>query len=1051
PGGANGWSGISFLDATNENRLAHLTMGNYGSTALWLSNSTLVAEHVVWTNSTRNVIMLDNSSLAVRHSRFPNLEWYEAVSGIGIPTNGFLILEGNTFGTTVGYCDVIDFSGGKRPGPVLQVLDNVFLGGSDDGLDLDGTDAHIEGNVFMHFHKNNSSTSESSAISTGYYQKVSELVIVRNLFFDNDNDMVLKDAARVWAHNNTFVASRLGSLCFTEPERPNQSSATLVHLDGNIFWQHPVVMRNLDTNLIASHALDLRVNQSILPQPGPWSGVGNLDVDPLFVNPAGDFHLRPASPARATGPLGLDMGAFVPAGAVLSGEPSPQTWRRDATVTVGGPGIMSYRYRLNDGAWSGQQSIAQPIALAGLADGTYRLEVLGCNSAAVWQPESAPTLSRSWTVAANAARVRISEVLAANGTAVLWNNAYPDLIELHNDGPDAADLSGLSLTDDLNQPRAFTFAPNTILAPHEYLVLIADRNIAAPDVHPGFQLSREGGVVALFDREPDGGQLLDRVDYGMQIEGLSIAWTDSGEWRLARPSFGGPNQPVPLGDSARVRINEWLANAGLNHRNDFIELYNPEALPVALSGFFLTDEPAGWPRRHPLPPLSFLPARGYAVFVADGDPDQGAHHLNFKLALEQGLLGLFDQAGTRVDIVAYGPQQPDQSEGRTPSGSSNVVFFQHPTPGAPPKSPDPSATPVVLNEVLAHPLPSSVPDNPNTDWIELCNRGQIPIDLAGLSLSDRTDQPRRWVFPSGMTLDPGGFLLVLFDSSAPASATNTGFGLSATGDSVFLFDRPENDGLLLDALTFGIQAAGLSLARIPAGGNDWQLSLPTPGSDNQPVAVDPPDRLRINEWMADPIDGDDWFEVFNPGSRPVRLGGLRFTDELANSAKSVVPAFSFIGVGLGGYQVFVADSDPSKGADHVNFRLSASGETIGMTSLDGLLIDAVHFGPQDEGVSEGRLPDGADRVVGFPTSSTPGARNRDADDLELRVALPTTAEVLLSWEASIGVRYAIERTSSLASGQWTTVAEMTADDHEEQHSERLSPANQSFYRLRVVP
>lgn len=109
----------------------------------------------------------------------------------------------------------------------------------------------------------------------------------------------------------------------------------------------------------------------------------------------------------------------------------------------------------------------------------------------------------------------------------------------------------MSLTDDLNQPRAFTFAPNTILAPHEYLVLIADRNIAAPDVHPGFQLSREGGVVALFDqgarrwpvarsrrlRHADRGPLHDRLD------------------RLGRvapgpANFGGPNQPVTLGDSA---------------------------------------------------------------------------------------------------------------------------------------------------------------------------------------------------------------------------------------------------------------------------------------------------------------------------------------------------------------------------------------------------------------------------------------------------------------------------------------------------------------------
>lgn len=1051
PGGANGWSGISFVNATNENRLSHLTMGNYGATALWLTNSTLVAEHVVWTNSTRNVIMLDNSSLAVRHSRFPNLEWYEAVSGIGIPANGFLILEGNIFGTTVGYCDVIDFSGGKRPGPVLQVLDNVFLGGSDDALDLDGTDAHIEGNVFMHFHKNNSSTSESSAISTGYYRKTSEIVVVRNLFFDNDNDMILKESAAVWANHNTFVGSRKGSLCFDEPERSSQWSATLVRFDGNIFWQHPVVMRNLDTNLLASHALDLRVDRSILPEPGPWSGVGNLDADPQFANPTNDFRLRPASPARGAGPLGLDMGAFVPPGAALSGEPPPSTWRRDFTLTVGGPGIVSYRDRLNGGPWSAERSISEPIPLTGLADGTYQIEVLGRNSAGVWQPESAPTLSRAWTVAASAARVRLSEVLASNGTAVPWNNAYPDLIELHNDSPNPADLSGLSLTDDLSTPPAFTFPENSILAAGEYLVLIADRDTAASGLHLGFQLSREGGRVALFDRAANGGQLLDIVHYGMQVQGLSIAWTDSGEWRLASPTFGGPNQPVPLGDSSRVRINEWLANAGASQRNDFIELYNPEVLPVALGGFFLTDEPAGWPRRHPLPPLTFIPARGYALFVAHGDPEQGGDHLGFRLALEQGMLGLFDIEATPIDLIAYGPQIPDRSEGRTPSGSSSIVFFENPTPGAPPGPTDPSSTPVVLSEVLAHPLPSSVPATPNTDWIELHNRGQAAIDLGGLSLTDRTDEPRRWVFPAGTTIEPGSFLLVRFDSTEPASGTNTGFGLSASGDAIYLFDRPENDGLLLDALTFGIQPAGYSLGRMPAEPALWRLTSPTPGQPNQTVDLGPPEALRINEWMADPVEGDDWFEVFNPGPRPVELSGLRLTDELAVPTKSVVPTLSFIGVGPSAYQVFVADGEPAKGADHVDFKLSGGGEAVSLATFDGFLIDAVTFGTQQEGVSEGRLPDGSDRVVRFPLTPTPGARNRDNAAPELTVARVGGANVRLSWTASLGTRYAVERTRSLASGQWITLVEIVADGSEAHYTEPLTPTGDSFYRLRTIP
>jgi hypothetical protein len=61
---------------------------------------------------------------------------------------------------------VVDFSGGNRPGPIIQFINNVFIGTDDDILDLDGTIAWIEGNIFMHIHRSNSPDS-ASAISGG--------------------------------------------------------------------------------------------------------------------------------------------------------------------------------------------------------------------------------------------------------------------------------------------------------------------------------------------------------------------------------------------------------------------------------------------------------------------------------------------------------------------------------------------------------------------------------------------------------------------------------------------------------------------------------------------------------------------------------------------------------------------------------------------------------------------------------------------------------------------------------------------------------------------
>jgi len=78
----------------------------------------------------------------------------------------------------------------------------------------------------------------------------------------------------------------------------------------------------------------------------------------------------------------------------------------------------------------------------------------------------------------------------------------------------------------------------------------------------------------------------------------------------------------------------------------------------------------------------------------------------------------------------------------------------------------------------------------------------------------------------------------------------------------------------------------------------------------------------------------------------------------------------------GGFTLFIADYQTLAGANHVNFRLEASGEFIGLFDDNLASIDAVNFGPQQYNVSEGRLPDGsADRVF-FTNSASPGAANR---------------------------------------------------------------------------
>jgi hypothetical protein len=155
--------------------------------------------------------------------------------------------------------------------------------------------------------------------------------------------------------------------------------------------------------------------------------VGNLDADPVFVDPNTDFHLKSMSPAIEAGPLGLDMGAHVPAGAAICGEPDQITYRTDATLTVGGPGITDYKYCINDsnGPWIGEFSVDTPIVLNGLTDGqSYTVYAIGKNSAGEWrQSQDNAAVSRTWTVDTSHWRLVISEVLARNVEAVDHNGS----------------------------------------------------------------------------------------------------------------------------------------------------------------------------------------------------------------------------------------------------------------------------------------------------------------------------------------------------------------------------------------------------------------------------------------------------------------------------------------------------------------------------------------------------------------------------------------------------------------------------------------------------
>jgi len=562
-------------------------------------------------------------------------------------------------------------------------------------------------------------------------------------------------------------------------------------------------------------------------------------------------------------------------------------------------------------------------------------------------------------------QVCISELMAQNTSAVNHAGTYPDWIELYNAGPGDVDLGGWSLSDDGN-PGKFMFPAGTVLPGGGYLVVWCDAvTNTTPGFHTGFALDQQGDAVFLFNAAS---QRVDAVSFGQQLTNYALGRV-AGSWVLTTPTPGAANVAAALAPVTELVINEWLANS-LPGQPDWLELYNRSAtLPVALRGLTLATSNAVFQ----ISALAFVPPRGYVVLQAD--EGVGAAHVDFRLPAAGGTLALYDTLGYQIDRVNYGAQAEGVSTGRLPDGSSTVTnFVGTASPGAANYVLTYSGP--VLNEVLARNQTAVTNAGRTPDFIELFNPNPTPWDLSGMSLSLDTPQPGQWIFPPGTTLAGLGYLVVWADDTRPASTApndfNLGQGLDGESGAVYLFSPT---GQLVSFVQYGFQVPDLSIG---LAGGVWRLLVrPTPGAPNAAAAgLGSAVGLRINEWMALPERGPDWFELYNPASLPVELSGLVLTDDpsMVGTNRFVVSPLSFIAAQ--GFVRWVADGDVAAGRNHASFSLDGLGETIRLYAPGGAsLIDSVSFGRQRRGVSEGRLPDGAAAIVAFDGAPTPAAPN----------------------------------------------------------------------------
>ena len=133
-------------------------------------------------------------------------------------------------------------------------------------------------------------------------------------------------------------------------------------------------------------------------------------------------------------------------------------------------------------------------------------------------------------------------------------------------------------------------------------------------------------------------------------------------------------------------------------------------------------------------------------------------------------------------------------------------------------------------------------DNEPSDWIEIWNSTNAPVDLSGYFLTDDAAVLNKWPFPA-KTLAPNEYLVVFASSKNrrdPAAALHTNFRLATTGEYLALTQNNGAGGyniISAFAPTFPPQREDVSYGSSDTEGYVGYMETPTPGTANAATVV----------------------------------------------------------------------------------------------------------------------------------------------------------------------------------------------------------------------
>lgn len=459
--------------------------------------------------------------------------------------------------------------------------------------------------------------------------------------------------------------------------------------------------------------------------------------------------------------------------------------------------------------------------------------------------------------------VVINEVMSRNTLYIPVEDAYAGWVEVCNGSDEAVDISGWYLTDSEIFKNAFRFK-DTVLQPGEtaivYVAGVAESAYEPVNIAE-FKVSKAGDTLMLTDSRGDAVDIV-----FVPALGVDEAWardSETGEWAATfeatpgmlntRENYAALAQSLLQGDSQVVISEAMSSNKSFfaEHNNpDWIELYNQGAQAVDLTGWLISDDPEEPSAGYTLQGVVLNPGE-YLVIYADGRDyvdESGNVHANFSLSANGETLVLLDGMGSTASRMAFGAMNADASCSRLNDGTTTTALTASPgwpntENGARQALLSTSASEnlnfneygLYINEVMACTDVTNL-DKQSYDWVEIVNLSENTIDLSGYGLSDRESRPRKWQFPEGTSIAPGGYILVALTGNEDAVCNVTKnqyratFSLAATGGEMLVLATP--DGTIIDSVGLGEQKQNISFGRPVTGDTYAYFTTSTPGAAN---------------------------------------------------------------------------------------------------------------------------------------------------------------------------------------------------------------------------